>query len=73
MKTSFGVDGTRIDWYKGQTYCSQSDVQGDIAYSYLDDDTLINNIIDLVHPDDDCAQLWLGVRRRIWFWKTGRI
>ncbi|KAK2150235.1 hypothetical protein LSH36_416g00025 [Paralvinella palmiformis] len=66
-----GDYGNRIDWYNGETYCSQSDIQGDIAYSYLDDDTLINDIINFVDDSKVCVQLWLGVRKRIWFWMTG--
>ena len=73
-KTKYdGPGGNRIDWYNGETYCSQSDIQGDIAYSYLDDDTLINNIINLVNDNKVCVQLWLGVRKRIWFWKKGKV
>ncbi|KAK2139118.1 hypothetical protein LSH36_2022g00004 [Paralvinella palmiformis] len=71
-KTKYnGPDGNKIDWYNGETYCSQSDIQGDIAYSYLDDDTLINNIINFVDGSKVCVQLWFGVRKRIWFWMTG--
>ncbi|KAK2138582.1 hypothetical protein LSH36_2772g00000 [Paralvinella palmiformis] len=71
-KTKYnGPDGNRIDWYNGETYCSQSDIQGDIAYSYLDDDTLINDIINFVDDSKVCVQLWFGVRKRIWFWMTG--
>ncbi|KAK2140560.1 hypothetical protein LSH36_1313g00048 [Paralvinella palmiformis] len=62
----------RIDWYNGETYCSQNDIQGDIAYSYLDDDTLINYIINFVNDSKVCVQLWLGVRNRIWFWIAGK-
>ncbi|KAK2150234.1 hypothetical protein LSH36_416g00016 [Paralvinella palmiformis] len=70
-KTKYnGQEPNKIDWYNGETYCSESDIQGDIAYSYLDDDTLINNIINLVDGSKDCVQLWLGVRKRIWFWMT---
>ncbi|KAK2139202.1 hypothetical protein LSH36_1945g00003 [Paralvinella palmiformis] len=61
----------RIDWYNGETYCSQSDIQGDIAYSYLDDHTLINDIINFVDDSKVCVHLWFGVRKRIWFWMTG--
>ncbi|KAK2138888.1 hypothetical protein LSH36_2259g00017 [Paralvinella palmiformis] len=71
-KTKYnGQEPNKIDWYNGETYCRQSDIQGDIAYSYLDDDTLINNIINLVNDNKVCVQLWLGVRNRIWFWMTG--
>ena len=67
-----GPDGNKTDWYNGETYCRQSDIQGDIAYSYLDDDTLINDIINLVDGSKVCVQLWLGVRNRIWFWIAGK-
>ncbi|KAK2139721.1 hypothetical protein LSH36_1641g00046 [Paralvinella palmiformis] len=70
-KTTYdGQEPNRIDWYNGEAYCRQSDIQGDIAYSYLDDDTLINSIINLVGGSIDCVQLWFGVRKRIWFWMT---
>ena len=72
-KTKYdGQEQNRIDWYNGETYCRQSDIQGDIAYSYLDDDTLINDIINFVDDSKVCVQLWLGVRKRIWFWMTGK-
>jgi len=67
-----GREPNKIDWYNGETYCSQSDIQGDIAYSYLDDDTLINSIINLVDGSKNCVHLWFGVRKRIWFWMTGK-
>ncbi|KAK2140810.1 hypothetical protein LSH36_1239g00018 [Paralvinella palmiformis] len=71
-KTKYdGQEPNKIDWFNGETYCSQSDIQSDIAYSYLDDDTLINDIINFVDDSKDCILLWLGVRKRIWFWMTG--
>jgi len=62
-----------MDWYNGQRYCSQSDIQGDIAYSYLDDDTLINSIISLVDGDAQCIKLWFGVIWKPWFWIIGNL
>jgi len=54
-KTKYdGQEPNKIDWYNGETYCSQSDIQGDIAYSYLDNDTFINSIINLVDGSKVC-------------------
>ncbi|KAK2138969.1 hypothetical protein LSH36_2172g00025, partial [Paralvinella palmiformis] len=60
------------NWYNGETYCSQNDIQGDIAYSYLDDDTLMNDIINFVNDSKVCVQLLFGVRKRTWFWIAGK-
>ncbi|KAK2138541.1 hypothetical protein LSH36_2829g00000, partial [Paralvinella palmiformis] len=51
--------------------CSQSDKQGDIAYSYLDDDTLTSSIISLVGGAAEFIELWFGVIRKPWFWIIG--
>ena len=74
VKTLYdGRNPNTIDWYNGETYCSQSDKQGDIAYSYLDDDTLTSSIISLVGGAAECIELWFGVIRKPWFWIIGNL
>ncbi|KAK2139720.1 hypothetical protein LSH36_1641g00047 [Paralvinella palmiformis] len=68
-----GQEPTRIDWYSGQTYCSQMYVHGEIAYSYLDDKSSTDSVRSLVDGSSDCIHLWLGVRKKLWFWETGLI
>ena len=74
LKTLYdGKNSNKVDWYAGETHCSQDDIHGDIAYTYVDNDALKNSTINLVKGNADCVQLWLGVRKRIWFWKTGTL
>ena len=71
-KTRFsGHPGSRTDWYHGQTNCSL--IEGDIAYSYLDDQSAINNVKSYVDRTAECVQLWLGVAKRQWLWPTGNV
>ena len=71
-KTKYdGSESNKVDWYDGQTYCSKNDIQCDIAYSYLNNNSEIKKIFDLFTGRPDPVQLWLGVRRRIWSWETG--
>ena len=68
-----GQEPNKIDWYNSETYCRQSDIQGDIAYSYLDDYSSTNSVRLHLGDDDDDVKLWIGVRKRIWFWKKGKV
>jgi hypothetical protein len=73
-KTKFdGQESNKIDWYNGETYCRQSDIQGDIAYSYLDDYSSTKGVRLHLGDNDDIVKLWIGVRKRIWFWKKGKV
>jgi len=69
VKTSYNGKDNRIDWFNGQTYCNNNNIQVVIVYSYLDDDTITDSIINLVEDSAECVQLWFGVRKGVWFWK----
>ncbi|KAK2165393.1 hypothetical protein LSH36_51g07031 [Paralvinella palmiformis] len=61
VKTSYNGKNKRIDWFNGQTYCNNNNIQVVIVYSYLDDDTITDSIINLV---EDSAERKRGEHPR---------
>ncbi len=67
VKTSFNGGSQKIDWFGAQTYCNEK-YNGDVAYSFAPN---VTNSIYVLLGGTESIDVWFGVWRRRWHWRSG--
>ena len=61
----------QIDWFGAQSSCSSNNTQGVVAYSNFADGEFQKRLLERFENPSN-LKLWIGVRKRIWYWRKGK-